>query len=316
MKNIIETMYTISFIIPVLNGEKHIRQCLDHILREMNDNDEIIVVDNGSTDDTLKIIEHYKKVKVLVFPKVTIAALRNRGADIAKGDILAFIDSDCLVCEGWRKAVIEIMKNTDVAATGSTTIIPKSATWVEKAWLSQRKSYDIQASYINSGNFIIRNDIFVNVSGFNESFITDEDTDICRRINERGYIIIDSPNIKAIHLNNSKTIIEFFARQLWHSSSIFSVSSLFRIDKPLIMTYAFILSCFFGLALFILNYNNIIYMACAVGILLVVPTITALYRAISFCLYRYLIYLIILYIIFYFSRSVALLIFLNKRLWH
>ena len=167
----------ISFVIPVLNGEKYIDQCLNHIEKEMRDNDEIIVVDNGSTDNTVKIAREHEKAVVLEFPKITIAALRNRGASISKGDILAFVDSDCLLCKGWRQAVESVLSDGIVEATGSHCDVPSSATWVEKAWMYPINRAEMRVNYIPSANFVIRKRAFEAVSGFNETLVTDEDSD-------------------------------------------------------------------------------------------------------------------------------------------
>jgi len=77
----------VTFIIPVLNGEKYIRHCLDSILTESSDQDEIIVVDNGSTDTTASIVMDYGNIKLRIFPDVTVSALRNRGAELAVNEL-------------------------------------------------------------------------------------------------------------------------------------------------------------------------------------------------------------------------------------
>jgi len=299
--------FAISFIIPVLNGEKHIGQCLDHILREMNDNDEIIVVDNGSTDDTLKIVKQFNKARYLVFPKVTIATLRNRGADIAKGDVLAFIDSDCLVCEGWREAVELVLSDNRIKVTGSICDIPLSATWIEKAWWSLRSPIRTKVNYIASANFVIRHEIFSEVSGFNEKLITDEDSEICSRINRLDYCIIDDPEIRTIHLENAKTLKDFVKKEKWHATSILSTMSTQMIDKPIIMTFIFMVCLLVSLALvpFYLFYNfSPIFIVFPIFF---APLATTLYRVYQYKNLQYFFHLIILYFVFYFARSVTVI---------
>jgi len=307
--------FAISFIIPVLNGEKHIRQCLDHILREMNDNDEIIVVDNGSTDDTLKIVKHYEKVNILIFPEVTIAALRNRGADIAKGDILAFIDSDCLVCEGWREGVKSVLSDEMIKATGSICDIPLSSTWIEKAWWSFRKTTETKINFINTGNFVIRKKTFKIVSGFNENLITDEDSEIGARLNKLGFCIIEAPQIRVIHLGNAKTLKEFIKKEKWHSTSILSTMSTQKVDKPMIMTFVFMICLLISISMLLFflfsNLNPII----VILPIFLVPLVTVLYRVYQYRNHQYFFHLIVLYLVFYFVRSITLIdVFLQKYL--
>jgi glycosyltransferase involved in cell wall biosynthesis len=82
----------ISFIIPVLNGEKYIHQCLESIFSETTSSDEIIVADNGSTDKTVEIVEAFSNIQLLILPKLTVSALRNCGAALSSKPLLALID--------------------------------------------------------------------------------------------------------------------------------------------------------------------------------------------------------------------------------
>ena len=218
--------HKVSFIIPVLNGEKYIEGCLKSIMREMDEIDEIIVVDNGSTDNTLKVVRQYEKTRILQFPGVTIAALRNRGAEVSNGDILAFIDSDCLLNNGWRSTVESVMSDETIKATGSFYDIPLPANWVERAWWSLKRHAETKVHYIPSGNLAIRKDAFEAVSGFNEELITDEDTDIGARLNKMGFVMLETSLVGVVHLGNAKTLREFIKKERWHSTSMLRTISL------------------------------------------------------------------------------------------
>ena len=156
----------ISFVIPVLNGEKYIHQCLESILSEKAALDEIIVVDNGSTDGTVRIVRTYANVRLLICPKLTVSALRNLGAANSNNFLLAFIDSDCVLCKGWRELVINILGAESVHAAGSCVDISEGAGWIEKAWFSQKHNEKRFAEYINTANLIVRREIFNNLGGF------------------------------------------------------------------------------------------------------------------------------------------------------
>src|ERR1041385_3066715 len=95
---------SISIIIPALNEEKMIGRCLDSLTRLAfaHDRFEVLVVDNGSRDKTLMIAYSFKdrlNLKVLQQAGVRISALRNLGARSASGEIVAFLDADCLAPE-------------------------------------------------------------------------------------------------------------------------------------------------------------------------------------------------------------------------
>jgi len=298
---------TLSFIIPVLNGAEYIGRCLDHIIREMDPEDEIIVVDNGSTDNTLSITRQYKSVTILEEPGVTIAALRNHGAAIAGGEILAFIDSDCLVCENWRKNVESAMNNQEVTATGSRYDIPDPSTWVERAWCSAKVKHPTRVNYINSGNLIVRRDAFRTVGGFDDHLITDEDFDFGLRLCADGYNILEVPAIRVIHLGNAKTLRQFLRKVRWHSTGGIKIRIAGRIDKPMIMTIGFILSWLFAICWLWLAPSGLLNPLWAPVVLLVIPTMTAVYRIYQYRNYRYFFSLVVLYFVYFFARSVTTL---------
>ena len=90
-------MKKISFIIPVKNGEKYIKRCLDSILIQKYDNYEIVIIDNESTDKTKNIILNeycYENIKYYYLNKSGVGIARNYGIKKADGDYIIFIDVD------------------------------------------------------------------------------------------------------------------------------------------------------------------------------------------------------------------------------
>lgn len=88
----------VSVIVPVYNAEACLEQCLDSIIKQSYKNLEIILVDDGSSDDSLAIMRRWKlkdlRIKIIVKSNGGASSARNAGIDIAKGDYLAFIDAD------------------------------------------------------------------------------------------------------------------------------------------------------------------------------------------------------------------------------
>jgi glycosyltransferase involved in cell wall biosynthesis len=89
----------VSIIIPVYNAEKYIAACIDSVLAQTWQNIEVIVVDDGSTDNSLKIIEQYvsKGVKILLQKNSGASTARNKGLDESTGDFIQFLDADDLL---------------------------------------------------------------------------------------------------------------------------------------------------------------------------------------------------------------------------
>ena len=89
-------MVDVSVIVPVYNGEKYIKRCIDSILNQTFKNLECIVVNDGSTDNTLKILKKYKdtRLKVINKNKSGVSASRNIAIDKANGEYIDFVDCD------------------------------------------------------------------------------------------------------------------------------------------------------------------------------------------------------------------------------
>lgn len=89
-------MVKLSIIVPVYNSEQYISKCLESLINQTLKDIEIIVVNDGSTDNSLKILETYasKKVKIITQENSGVAVARNTGLKHAKGKYIAFVDSD------------------------------------------------------------------------------------------------------------------------------------------------------------------------------------------------------------------------------
>ena len=91
-------MKKISVIIPVYNAEKTIRRCLESIMSSEYEEYEVIVVDDGSTDNSASILFEYvnrdRRVKIINQPNSGPSIARNKGLELAEGEIIAFVDSD------------------------------------------------------------------------------------------------------------------------------------------------------------------------------------------------------------------------------
>jgi len=292
----------ISFIIPVLNSEKFIRQCLQGVLSEASEGDEVIVVDNGSTDDTVKIIRSFDRVQLLIYPDITVSALRNRGASSSSNSLLAFIDADVILCENWRKQVAKIFTDKHIHASGSRYDLPEDACWIERAWYAQKKIEKCKAKYINSGNLIVRAGVYETLGGFDEKLASDEDCDFGKRLNKKGYLMMEVPDIRTVHLGNPKSLKAFYRKELWHATSVLASKSFEIFNRPTIMSILFgitLLVSFTCLAASLLVSVSFIWGVLSV---LLIPIITAMYRAYQFNMYRYVPELTLLWAIFYSAR--------------
>jgi glycosyltransferase involved in cell wall biosynthesis len=99
---------TLSIVIPVFNEERYIGACLDAIAAQSVKPDEVIVVNNNSSDKTVAIIKKYRFAKVIKEPRQGIVYARNTGFNMAKSDLIGRIDADCILNKNW---VIDMKKH-------------------------------------------------------------------------------------------------------------------------------------------------------------------------------------------------------------
>ncbi len=213
----------ISIIIPAKNEEAYIGKCLQGISALNFDQTklEVIVVDNGSTDQT-KLVSRSNGAMVIDVRQGNIGELRNKGAQAANGEIFAFIDADCVPDKDWLINAVKVLKDKTVAAVGSKPEIPETDTsWIEKTWSLMKqipkKGY---TNWLSSSNFIVKKVAFEQVNGFDPGLITCEDADIGYRIS-RSWKMVNDPDVKIFHLREPKTIKEFFNKEKWHGADNF-----------------------------------------------------------------------------------------------
>lgn len=106
----------VSVIIPVYNEEEYIEECLKSVLNQTQPADEIIVIDNNSTDKTPEILKKFPQVRVINEKKQGMIPARNKGFDSAKGDIIARTDADTRVPRNWIKRIKKHFEDKDLMA--------------------------------------------------------------------------------------------------------------------------------------------------------------------------------------------------------
>ena len=112
----------VSLIIPVFNEEKYITLCLESLEKQIEKPNEIIIVDNNCTDNTINIVKKYKKIlpiKIVKEKKKGVVFAKNKGFSKAKGDILTRCDADSILPKNWIKKIKEdFSKNKIDGLTG------------------------------------------------------------------------------------------------------------------------------------------------------------------------------------------------------
>lgn len=111
-------MKKVSIIVPIYNGEKYIKQCIDSLINQSLKEIEIILINDGSTDNTKNIIENYseKDKRIIVINKENSGpgSSRNIGINKASGEYIGFVDSDDYVEKTMYKDLYNLVKNQDI----------------------------------------------------------------------------------------------------------------------------------------------------------------------------------------------------------
>lgn len=213
----------VSVVIPAKNEEHVIERCLSALatINYPRDMYEVIVVDNGSVDDTVAIARKYGFVTHHC-PHLTIAGLRNYGVKLAQGGIIAFVDADVAVSPGWLVQGIAALMTEGVACVGCMPGIPDNATWVEKIWNLQNAVMPetCDREWLASMNMLVWKSCFDEMNGFNASLRTCEDVDFGYRLRKR-YRIISDKTIHAVHFGEAKTLLQLFKKESWRGVSNF-----------------------------------------------------------------------------------------------
>lgn len=187
----------ISVIVPTYNSEKTIYQCLTAINRQSLPPLEVIVVDDGSIDRTVEIAKEW----AIVIPNTHIkgaSGARNTGGYIAKGNIIAFTDSDCIPSMNWLKNIMSVFSDITIGAVGGGYSSGLNGSFWQLFCCEElkfrRKNQDGEVETLVSNNFACRKSLFLEEDGFPEQYPVCEDMLFSYKISKRSKIIWLSNN--------------------------------------------------------------------------------------------------------------------------
>jgi O-antigen biosynthesis protein len=189
----------VSVVVCTYNGSRTLAGCLDGLTRLRYPDYEIIVVDDGSTDDSSAIASRYD-VRLIRTPNQGLSAARNVGARVATGEIVAYIDDDAWPDPDWLLHISATLSSGEYAGVGGPNIPPGDdgliAACVANApggpvhvLLSDR-----EAEHIPGCNMAFDRQKLLDVGGFDPEFrVAGDDVDLCWRLQARGWKLGFSP---------------------------------------------------------------------------------------------------------------------------
>ncbi len=209
----------ISVVIPVRNGERTISACLNSLSSQSLSPDEIIVVDNGSTDGTVSLVKEWSLTHGMFQMQLTFegkpgpSAARNRGARIARGRHLAFLDADCVASPDWLQTISKQLRSGNSGAVGGPyqghVSLPAIERYAAVSWFfgvpeeSVSCRHPFVSRFLLGGNTALLKKHFESAGGFNETLTVGEDLDLSFRLKKEGVSIRLLQDLAVLHQTRS-----------------------------------------------------------------------------------------------------------------
>lgn len=210
-----------SIIIPVFGKLNYTFQCFRSLIQEINfQENEIIIVNNGSPDETERVFAHLSGLVRLINNEDNRGFVHacNQGAAIARGEYLVFLNNDTIIKPGWLENLVETVENDSmVGAVGSMLIYPDgrlqeagSIIWIDgcgwnygrgKDPEERRFKYAREVDYCSGSSLLVRKNLFDRLGGFDERYAPAyyEDADLCFGVRSLGYKVMYQPLSRLIH---------------------------------------------------------------------------------------------------------------------
>ena len=233
---------TISVVIPVYNCSGTIAGCLDSLSKQDRPYYEVIIVDDGSTDETVKICESYPDIRIINVKNGGPSKARNIGVNLARGEIIAFTDGDCIADRQWLMELEKGFTSPKVAGVGGSQKSPRDETDFGRLVQEIFEALGIVTYYIQTSdmmgetehnpscNSAYRKRVLEEVGGFDETLWPGEDVDLDFRIRQRGYKLIYNPRALVRHYRPATyggfaRMMRRYGASAWH---LFRRYGLFR----------------------------------------------------------------------------------------
>jgi glycosyltransferase involved in cell wall biosynthesis len=215
----------ISVIICTYNRSNYLKKSLNSLINQtLNENDyEILVIDNASTDDSKEIVENFssiKNLKYIVEPILGVSQARNTGINNSKGEYVAFIDDDAIASPQWLEKILEIFRTftpSPGCIGGKIDLIfeaPKPK-WLSDEMSSYLSKLDLSGQslvlnnkdlFLYSCNFALPKNVLDEIGGFNitigrkgDSLVSGGDILVQKEVQKKGYLCLYHPEIYIQH---------------------------------------------------------------------------------------------------------------------
>lgn len=190
----------VSVVVCTFNGGGRMGVCLTALCALDYPHFEIIVIDDGSTDNTCEVVRCFDQVRLISLQHVGLSAARNHGAEVALGEIVAYTDDDCEPDSAWLRWLADTFFRGGWDACGGPNLPPVPAAsdrWehVDEAVVASAPGApshvllrDGQAEHLPGCNLAIKRHVLLAIGGFRPRYrVAGDDVDLCWRLDQAGY---------------------------------------------------------------------------------------------------------------------------------
>jgi GT2 family glycosyltransferase len=231
--DLLEEAPRVSVVVCTYNGGPTLDQCLRSLRALDYPRYEVIVVDDGSTDDTRAILDRFPEVRRIHQPNRGLSAARNVGLQAATGAIIAYTDSDCFAHADWLTHLVHQLQRSGADAVGGPNLTP------EDGWLAacvgaapgqptHVLESDQVAEHVPGCNMAFRREALLAINGFDPQYRkAGDDVDLCWRLQQAGYWITFAPGAFVWH-HRRQTPRAYFRQQAGYGEA----EALLRFKHP------------------------------------------------------------------------------------
>ncbi len=205
-------MTKVSVYIPAHNVRDFLAAAIESLLAQSLPPDEILVIDDGSRDDTPGIARRYPHVTLVSHDTNRgLAAARNTAMRTARNELVASLDADCVAVPSWLAELERGLTDPKIAGAGGklTEGVQRTTSDRWRAVHMPQHWGDVplrNPAFLFGCNNLFRKSAILSVGGYDERMRTNgEDTDICARLREKGWEFLYAPSAQAIHKRRDTT---------------------------------------------------------------------------------------------------------------
>jgi len=212
-------MPMVSVVICAYDAERTMRDCLESLRRLDYPNFEVVIVDDGSRDRTADISMDFPEFRLIRQPNKGLSVARNVGMQAARGEIIAYTDSDCVVDPHWLTLMVHSMVENNFDGCGGPNYAPHEGGWIEASCAASPGApchvlvADDRAEHLAGCNMLFSKAALAKIGGFDPQFTSaGDDVDICWRLLDAGFKLGFSPAAFVWHFRRN-TVKAYYGQQ-------------------------------------------------------------------------------------------------------